>query len=324
MRNLNEKNNEMNVNAENKQMSYIRHLAEERNLDVEMSKCLNSKTRNLYIKELLAIPRVVPASEKQIKLIIDNCELLGIKAPDVSNLTGGYGGTASKFIELTNKKISELNKERLASEKQVTTILNMRNAYVVTDVLTDEEIASLSSVEASQYINKWIGAYTEWKRTRLNAGQMQKIKYLTEKMGCVFDEVGIMQLDEKTADLYIEQLQYELQQKVWSETTLEVEDLRNNVEVDEVQLVHQLYASIGMEADVETVNNIDINNLKDLIQLVEMYGINTYSMLMSCYKDENIVNILRSDLSVNDITKQDNIECSDIKTYCEIVSDMLA
>ena len=103
---------------------------------------------------------------------------------------------------------------------------------------------------------------------------------------------SVIQLDTEAASKYIDQLQYEYSvyaKGEWKKTTLEPEEMRGIKTKDEENdeegymqirnFMAKLYASVGQELDEETMDTLDLDKVKDMVEMVKLYGIDVSAML---------------------------------------------
>lgn len=269
------------------QQKYYTDLCAQKGVEVDTDTLASGQMISVAIKTMLAMKTVGTAmkmpSDKQIARIKEQCEIMGMKEPDYTKLDGSYNGSASQLIQ----KLSELVKDKPVplTEKQYETIIKYTLCPAV-EGINVEEVSKMTKQEASELIGKYQNEYAVWIKTRLSTEQFNKIEKLMNLMDTEIRYESIIQLDTESASKYIDQLQFEYAAYAkgeWQTTTLEAEEMRGIKTRDEEKdpdgflqvrgLMARLYAALGQELDDDTMDNLDLDKIKDLIQLVRLYGI---------------------------------------------------
>ena len=269
------------------QQKYYTDLCAQKGVEIDTDVLASGVSISMAIKELLTKKTVGVAlkmpSDKQIARIKEQCEIMGMKEPDYTKLDGSYNGSASQLIQ----KLSELVKDKPVplTEKQYETLIKYTLCPAVQGIDVTE-VEKMTKQEASELIGKFQGEYAVWIKSRLSTEQFNKIEKLMNLMDSEIRYESIIQLDTEAASKYIDQLQFEYTAYAkgeWQKTTLEAEEMRGIKTKDEEKdpdgfmqirgLMARLYAAIGQELDEETMENLDLDKIKDLVDLVRLYGI---------------------------------------------------
>ena len=158
-----------------------------------------------------------PPSESQLKYADWLCDELGL---DYQPVDFNHGMSwYKKFIDRAQAKWNEMP----VTDEQKDTIEGMHWCIDIPEP-TVEEMQNRGTVQA--YIKKHKFAYKAWKKTRLDPQQIkdiQNLKWKVEKAEVT--DNWCMMFDKKTADAYIEELSWELQN---------IENKRVDAELDEI------------------------------------------------------------------------------------------
>lgn len=295
--------------ATDKQINYIKNLCDKKGVEYSEQFIISQKTITAVIEKLKTIAdivKVIEPSESQLTLIDQYAETLGITV-DKEGLTGEKGGSASQLIQELKEKVGK-EKENLhtiipATPKQKELIKNMQisvDIYAETGyTMTNEDIEGLNISEASEYLGKYLTTYYNWQRNCPTESQIEQIQKALDKLESPMEYETIINIPKRMASRYIEQLYKELNDRIWKEWTLEPEEMRGiktmedskntKEEISQKTIIHSLYASIGQEAEVESLSWIDFLELADFV--AETLGQNLSDVLITC---ENMVDELCS------------------------------
>ena len=265
---------EIVAQASEKQLKFYKDLTVQKNVEL---KSINSKEDvDKEIKYLLTLPTWKPVIEDggQMRAIKNLTKALNLPEPDFTKLNGAYNGSASQLITKLQEMASKIVMP--ISEKQLAIIEDMN--YCI-DVPKVESPESLSLKEASEHIGEYQSVYYNWKnKIRPTDKQIETVQTLTKDSGHELELDAIMAFDRVNISDYISQLFAEQKDASLKETTLEPEQLAKPDEdaITEMRtLCTNLYASIGQDVEEETYNNINWVSLRELIDFVKLFGIDT-------------------------------------------------
>jgi len=298
-------------------------LCADKNIEVNaMYTTWDYETLAKEINKVMAMKRVQAISEGQKTTIIDVCERNGWEVPSLSGLTGGREGSASKLIQELFDLEKTYNNNRPLTEAQKEMILDM---YYCPDVLFEdlhedfgtqsltvdgrvywtrididrmniELEGKVTQTQAREFLNKYKGAFYDWKTTRLTETQMHRIQGLQERSYMEqMSDTKLLQFSKKDAERYIMMLESSLRDRDLTKFTKEPVmhtkmdevskdrirtannmnmQLANEVYLGKVEsLIHSLYASMGQSARDENIDSMKQDDVKELIDLAsEMNG----------------------------------------------------
>lgn len=146
-----------------------------------------------------------------------------------------------------------------------------------------KDLRKLDKDLASEFISAYQKVYYAWQNSRASEGQRALLKTLSARTGEAFSDDMLLQYSSAEANKMIDQLQKEMGRTYPS--TLEPEALtikkggknaEEAREISEAELhgaIHSLYASIGQEADADTLHRASFSEIIDLVSLLPIYGI---------------------------------------------------
>ena len=273
-------------------------LCSERGLTPDEDTLKSAKATYDAIGELYKMPRKTLVSDKQMERIAEYCAVLGINEPDYNKLEGGYNKSASQLIqklkEMVDKKPVPLTVDQYEAVLRYQICPDVNVCDLRPDILEgDYEVfkQKMTKQEATEFLSKYKNAYVTWFEARITNSQLAEVKRLCEMMGTPFSYEAVIQLDKETAVTYIDQLQKELAAKPWVESSLEPEDMyavktKDDDVDDETAALNELmgfcsrlYLSIGQEPETEVIETLTFESLKELIDLVRLYGVNVANMM---------------------------------------------
>ena len=273
------------MEASQKQISYIKDLCLKKGIEFNEKFVESAELASAVIKKLLTKPdkpEENPASEKQIELIKQYAETLGIEV-ETKELTGGREGTASILINELKEKVEcerqNVYTTRPATPKQKELITQMQlsvDVYALTaHCMTEEEVEQMTLSSASEYISKYAPTYYKWQTKCPTPQQISTIKKLHEHLESPIDDVVILNIPPTAVEKYIKQLYTELADKVWLETTLPPEEMRGIPTIEDTlkdkryteqkSIIARLYSMVGQQAECETMTWEEIVDLIDFI-----------------------------------------------------------
>lgn len=280
------------------QMDRYLELCAERGVTPDEDTMKSAKAIYDAIAKLYQMPRKTPVSDKQKERIAEYCAILGINEPDYTKLEGGYNKSASQLIqklkEMVDKKPVPLTEEQYEAVLRYQICPDVNVCDLRPDILEGDYEAfkgKMTKQEATEFLTKYKNAYVTWFEARITNSQLAEVKRLCEMMGTPFSYEAVIQLDKETAITYIDQLQQELAAKPWSETSLEPEDMyavktKDDDVDDETAALNELrgfcsrlYIALGQEPETEVIETLDFTSLKELIDLVRLYGTNVEAMM---------------------------------------------
>lgn len=239
----------------------------------------DKNTMSQKIQSVFAMQKVIPASKRQIEMILDLAKRCGLPTPKTEGLTTkSASNLITSLFKIEQKVIASK-----PSEKQLELLYDMMKCP---DVEPLDDPTKLTREAASAYIERNRNTFSAWKYRQATESQKKFINDLLVAMGNppLTDE-ALELFDKETASKYINQLRAELQDKGLSsgfnnEPTIDADvgrmldkKAQDDKEYDNlVSAIHELYAAIGQEAEDELLNESNIaEEFTSLVRIVNSF-----------------------------------------------------
>ena len=222
--------------------------------------------------EIERLKKYSPVSEKQKARIMEYCDILGMRHPDWTQLSGEYNGSASQLIQKLKDKAKDVMP---ATENQVAKILKMNYCASIPRI---EDSAKLTKNQASDHIAKYGDEFALWQKTRLSGEQFTLIEKLLKRLTMKVDYEILIQFDTDQATEYIEWLEHQIAtcKKMGTSLEPEVDYNYKKLEPDAYDALRSvitlLYAQLGQDIEESMFEIAKWDDLKELVDFVKLFG----------------------------------------------------